>query len=122
MGLSNNNCLQCFNKISQIFNNKEDDYLKTFGLVPEFKAGFHIGEVTTGEIGIIKKNVFYIGDVLNTTARIQAECNNHKSRTLISEKLAKKLKPDSNITFNKIKSLILRGKKEAIQLYDVTYN
>lgn len=122
MGLSNNNCLQCFNKISKIFNNKEDDYLKTFGLVPEFKAGFHIGEVTTGEIGIIKKNVFYIGDVLNTTARIQAECNNHKSRTLISEKLAKKLKPDSNITFNKIKSLILRGKKEAIQLYDVTYN
>ncbi|WP_298238154.1 adenylate/guanylate cyclase domain-containing protein [uncultured Algibacter sp.] len=121
-GLSNNNCLQCFNEISKIFNNKKDTYLKTFGLVPEFKAGFHIGEVTTGEIGIIKKNIFYIGDVLNTTARIQAECNNHESRTLISEKLKNVLQESESFSFLKIEKLVLRGKKEAIQLYDVTYH
>jgi len=122
MGLSNNNCLQCFNKISKIFNNKKDDYLETFGLVPEFKAGFHIGEVTTGEIGIIKKNIFHTGDILNTTARIQAECNNYDSKTLISNKLKEKLQIDSGITFKKLDNLTLRGKKEAIQLYDVIFS
>lgn len=121
-GLSKNNCLQCFYGISKIFNNKKDVYLETFGLVPEFKAGFHIGEVTTGEIGIIKKNIFHTGDILNTTARIQAECNTYNSKTLISEKLKNKLQETDSFSFLKIEKLVLRGKKEAIQLYAVVYN
>jgi adenylate cyclase len=34
----------------------------------------HGGAVTAGEIGIVRKEIVYSGDVLNTTARIQAEC------------------------------------------------
>lgn len=120
-GVYKNNCIQCFNKISKIFENKKGYYFRKFGLVPEFKAGFHIGAVTTGEIGIIKKNVFYTGDILNTTARIQAECNKHNSKTLISEDLKSKLQMNSNITFIKLEKLILRGKKDAIQLYSIVY-
>jgi len=121
-GLSKNNCLHCFNEISNVFKNKTNYYLETFGLVPEFKAGLHIGEVTTGEIGIIKKNFFHTGDILNTTARIQAECNTYNSKTLISEALKNKLKETENFSFIKIEKLVLRGKKEAIQLYNVNYN
>jgi len=121
-GIYKNNCIQCFINISKTFEQKKQDYLETFGLVPEFKAGFHIGEVTTGEIGIIKKNVFHTGDVLNTTARIQAECNNYKSKILISEALQGKLVADTSIAFHKLDKLNLRGKKDTMQLYDVVYN
>jgi len=121
-GIRKNNCMHCFIKISNAINENKDYYMTQFGLVPEFKAGFHIGEVTAGEIGIIKKDIIYTGDVLNTTARIQAECNTYNSKTLISEDLFHKLTEADNYSFNKIDKLLLAGKKEYVQLYDVVYN
>ncbi len=121
-GIDKNNCIHCFIKISDAINKNKDRYMKQFGLVPEFKAGFHIGEVTAGEIGIIKKDIIYTGDVLNTTARIQSECNTYNSKTLISEKLYDKLTEEGGYSFVKIDKLLLEGKKEHIQLYDVVYD
>ena len=71
-GYQNNNCLRCFFLIKQIFESVSEKYIKEFGLVPGFKAGLHLGKVTTGEIGVVKKEIKFTGDVLNTTARIQS--------------------------------------------------
>ena len=120
-GLYKNNCLLCYKKIQNRFEKKKSVYMKKFGLVPSFKAGYHIGEVTTGEIGIIKKDIIYTGDVLNTTARIQAECNNYDSKVLISKDLYKQLPKKNGFVFNKIGKLILRGKAEPIKLYRVVF-
>ncbi len=120
-GTMNNNCIHCFIKITEAIQKNKMFYLEQFGLVPEFKAGFHIGEVTAGEIGIIKKDIIYTGDVLNTTARIQSECNTYNRRSLVSEELRMKLTEEFNYTFNKIEKIILQGKKEYILLYDVFY-
>jgi adenylate cyclase len=120
-GLFNNNCIVCFHKISEVFEEKKSHYNQHFGLVPGFKAGFHIGEVTTGEIGIIKKDIIYTGDALNTTARIQSECNNYGVRALISEDLVIKLNPDPIFSFTEIGKLILRGKQDAIQLFAINF-
>lgn len=88
-----------------------------FGLVPEFKAGFHIGEVTTGEIGIIKKDIIYTGDVLNTTARIQGRCNAYNAKALISGDLLEELQKEDPISYIQIGELTLRGKTKPISLY-----
>ena len=48
---------------SRYFKNK-------YGIVPEFRVGIHLGEVTVGEIGVIKKDLAMSGDTMNTTARI----------------------------------------------------
>lgn len=121
-GVYANNCIQCLTKISKTIEQKQEEYHKTFGLVPEFKAGYHIGEVTTGEIGIIKKDIIHTGDVLNTTARIQAECNRYKSKALISGDLLEELQKEDPITFTQIGELMLRGKKKPIQLYNVVFS
>ncbi len=120
-GIYQNNCIQCFAKISEVIEQKRDGYLKQFGLVPEFKAGFHIEEVTTGEFGIIKKDIIYTGDVLNTTARIQAECNTYNTKALISEELLDELQKEDAISFIPIGQLMLRGKTETIQLSSVVF-
>ncbi len=120
-GIYENNCIQCFSKISNTIAKKEAYYLKRFGVVPEFKAGYHIGEVTTGEIGIIKKDIIHTGDVLNTTARIQAECNTYDTKTLISGDLLEELQKEDPISFSKIGRLMLRGKMESVELYSVVF-
>ena len=39
-------------------------YLQKYNVVPRFKAGAHIGNAIAGEIGIIKRDITYSGDVL----------------------------------------------------------
>lgn len=58
-GLANNNCINCFFMIKETIRALSESYIKKFGLTPEFKAGFHCGKVTTGEIGILKKEIFF---------------------------------------------------------------
>jgi adenylate cyclase len=120
-GIDKNNCIECFNKISKKLLKKEGAYREKFGLVPEFKAGFHIGKVTTGVIGIIKKDIVYTGDILNTTARIQSECNTYRAKVLISENLLTKLKTDSSYIDTKIGSLTFRGKKKIVELHRIDF-
>ena len=120
IGILNNNCILCLQKIDAEIKNNRDYYEKEFGLVPEFKAGYHIGEVTAGEIGMIKKDIIYTGDVLNTTARIQAECNNYKSKVLLSEDLLNSLNSEIWDSAKRIGALQLRGKSESISLFSLS--
>lgn len=121
-GLLTNNCIECFFRIESAIKKRQHYYLSHFGVFPEFKAGFHIGKVTTGEIGIIKKDIIYTGDVLNTTARIQAECNTYNSKIIISEDLKKRLTNSQNLKYQNIGKLKLRGKQQAVVLYDLKMN
>ena len=119
-GTANNNCIECFRKISHSIDRHNEEYMSEFGFVPQFKAGFHIGEVTSGEIGILKKDIIYTGDILNTTARIQAECNRYESQLLISEELYDKLPKENGMKGSLIGSLQLRGKSAPTKLYSIS--
>jgi adenylate cyclase len=116
-GLQNNNCVRCFFMIKDIIGSLSENYIEKFGLVPEFKAGFHYGKVTTGEIGILRKEIFYTGDVLNTTARIQASCNGLGTDNLISRELITRMNIDGSYELTTIGECELRGRRNKIILY-----
>jgi len=118
-GLKNNNCLRCFFTIKEIFNGASEKYIKEFGLVPEFKAGLHYGKVTTGEIGVVKKEIIFTGDVLNTTARIQSSCNTYDVDILISNDLVHNLQTVNEFIVIEIGECELRGKDEKVKLQTV---
>jgi adenylate cyclase len=118
-GLLNNNCILCFFAIQSTIRNQIRKYNEKFGIVPEFKAGFHFGKVITGEIGIVKKEIIFTGDVLNTTARIQGLCNMHEVDILISDRLMEKLDLPSQFHIRALGESTLRGREEKIELYSI---
>ncbi|MBL7745916.1 MAG: adenylate/guanylate cyclase domain-containing protein, partial [Chitinophagaceae bacterium] len=118
-GLKDANCLYCFTAIQDAVTANSDLFNKEFGVVPSFKAGVHLGIVATGEIGTIKKDIVYSGDVLNTTARIVALCNHYKEMLIISEQLYAELKEVPGYHFSYIDSPMLRGKTVTLGLYAV---
>lgn len=118
-GLQNNNCIKCFFAIKAAINNQRNKYNEKFGLLPGFKAALHFGRVTTGEIGIIKKDITFTGDVLNTTARIQGLCNTYNVDLLISDDLMEKLHLDSKFQIKSLGENELRGKGEKIKLFTI---
>ena len=98
---------------------KASRYDTRFGIVPEFKAGIHLGEVTTGEVGGVKREVVFTGDVLNTTARIQDQCNEQGVDILVSSELVELLGANSHYHFREVGEFQLRGKDEQTYLFTV---
>ena len=118
-GLANSNCIQCFYEIRKALKQMFSYYQEKYdGIFPKFKAGLHLGKVTTGEIGEIKRDLVHTGDVMNTTARIQAKCNELNTKILISEDLLERLLLlPAKLTVRKVGKYKLRGKKDQTTLY-----
>ena len=115
-GLRNANCLRCFLDIPDTLDKLSATYIQRYGLVPGYKAGLHCGEVTVGEVGTIKKDIIFSGDVLNTTARIQNACKKFDSTLLISKELVDRLEVNHEFDFQEIGTIQLRGKIQPVNL------
>jgi adenylate cyclase len=83
-GLEQGRCVRTFFAIKQQLQRRAAYYEEHYGVQAVFKAGFHFGQVMAGEIGVIKRDITYSGDVLNTASRIQAMCNAYDTDHLIS--------------------------------------
>lgn len=119
-GVKNASCIRCFYEIQRILRQKAPYYEATYGVAPEFKAGLHYGNVMTGEIGVIKRDIAFSGDVLNTTARIQSKCNELGVNILLSKSLLDQLAlPPNSFIPHKIGNILLRGKKKEVTLFTV---
>ncbi len=119
---SDNRCLNCFFAMKENLRRREDWFREQFGLVPTFKAGIHLGKVTTGEIGIIKKDILFTGDVLNATARIQGLCNTYDVDLIISADLVKQLGSNLHHDVKFLGKVELRGKQEKKELFTLLSN
>lgn len=119
-GVDDAACVRCFFMVRRGIDRHADRYRSRYGLVPEFKASFHIGEVTAGEIGRLKRDIVFTGDVLNTASRIQERCNHHGVDTLLSEDLVALLPQDAGFRVVPVEEIELRGKAARTVLYTVT--
>lgn len=120
-GLKNLNCINFFFAYQEKLLSRKEYYKKKFGLLPEFKAGLEMGNVTVAEIGEIKREIAYHGDVLNTAARIEGKCNEYGKSVLVSENISIAVENISKIKLNIIGDLQLKGKEEFVKIYAVDH-
>ncbi len=123
-GLVNNNCVALFFMFQNILTQKAHYYKEKYGLVPEFKAGLHGGKLMVAEVGVVKKELAFHGDVINTSARIQGECNTYKVPILISEGLKDALHDATTSSYSTrhIGKVLLKGKNEKLNLFTILEN
>jgi len=108
-------CIRAVRLSEKLIRRNSRYFRKTYGYVPEFRVGIHAGEVTVGEIGIIKKDLVMSGDTMNTTARIRETCTDLNHNYLFSKEFLATTEiswPAENIGI-----VELRGKNEGIELY-----
>ncbi|RNI24968.1 adenylate/guanylate cyclase domain-containing protein [Rufibacter latericius] len=121
-GLEGSNCLKAFFLFQENLHRKSESYLHEFGVKPEFKAGLHYGKVISAQIGDLKREIVYNGDVLNTTSRIQNECNKYQRNCLVSGSLIARLPQLNSYRSERIDAVTLRGKETEVELYSVVSN
>jgi adenylate cyclase len=96
---------------------KHSDYFRReYSLVPEFRVGLHAGDVTIGEVGVIKKDIAISGEAMNIAARIRSACNELNQKFIVSKEYF-----DTGILKSwqgeNLGEIFLKGVDESVQLY-----
>ncbi len=116
-GIENLQCLRCFFDMKLLVQQKKDKYMQRYGLVPSFKAGIHCGRVIAGEVGIIKRDITYSGDVLNTASRILNKCGEFNAEVIASTDLLSGLQIAKEYVSRPLGAIKLRGKEKEVLLH-----
>lgn len=117
-GLTHGRCLDCYFGLVETVEARRAHYLERYGHAPTFRASFHHGEVTTGEVGYLARDIVFTGDVLNTAARMQEQCKVFGERALASQAVVDGLGPHGS-TLGPVGTVTMRGKEEPTTLYAV---
>jgi len=93
-----------------------EHFRRQYGISPEFRVGIHAGEVTIGEIGVIKKDLAMSGDTMNTTARIRTACSELNQKFIVSRSFIDHidLKEWQSESLGEVE---LKGKNHTIELF-----
>lgn len=101
----------------RLFEKNKYYFMKRYNALPEFKVGIHCGEVTIGEIGIIKKDLVLSGDTMNTTARIRDACNDFNHLHIASKEFTDRA--DIRLKIERLGEVELKGKANGVELYAI---
>ena len=118
-GNENYNCLNLFFDFRDRLMRGWSAYQVKYNIKPVFKAGIHCGMVSVAEIGLYKRGIEYLSDVLNAAARIQSMCNHHQADILISKDVYEQLGKNPDFEINFIENAQLKGKEQKIDIYSV---
>jgi len=118
-GFHQQNCLNAFFEFIACLKQNDHYYMSKYGEVPIFKAGMDSGVVTATEIGDIKREIAFHGDVLNTAARLEKKCNEFNEKLIVTQHVADQIQSDNSYKFKFLSDLPLRGKTESTKFYSV---
>jgi len=119
IGLRDANSVRCALGMREALRSKAGWFEERFGVAPDLRAGMQTGDVTTGEIGALKKEIVFTGDVLNQTARIQALCKPLGQDVLVGDALAVRLDQVDEWGLRSVGAHELRGKHQPVRLFAV---
>jgi adenylate cyclase len=95
------------------------DVLHRYGVAPDFRAGLHLGPVVAGEIGGFKREITYLGDAMNTAARIEQACRDTGHPLLVSKPLLDRAALPPDLVAKSIGAQLMRGKAERLELFAI---
>ena len=111
-------CLDAVIESRKNIQKKSEHFRRKYGMVPEFRVGIHVGEVTVGEIGVVKKDLAMSGDTMNTTARIRSACNELHHHFIVSKAFLDNIDLKTWQT-ESLGMVDLKGKGSGIELFSL---
>jgi len=108
-------CMDALIEARRLLQKNSNRFRRMYGVTPEFRVGIHVGDVTVGEIGVIKKDIAMSGDTMNTTARIRTACSELNQKFVVSKTFAD-LVDLKEWQQEDLGAIELKGKKDGMQL------
>lgn len=109
-------CVRCAFAVGNRIESGATEYEARFGLVPEYRAALHIGTVVAGEIGDLKREIAFVGDPLNTAARLLAASREVGHDIVLSTALLDRMTLPDGLDCEPLPPVEVRGKDRAIPI------
>jgi adenylate cyclase len=118
-GLRQASCVRCFFAVQAALDAAADRYTRDFGVVPRFRGGLHGGTVTAGELGDLRQQIVFVGDILNIAARLEAYAKEAGLGLVISGALLDRLVLPADVEATACGDVAIRGKAAPVTAYSL---
>jgi adenylate cyclase len=119
-GLREANCVRRFFLIREAVARNRDRYQRDFEALPAFRGGLHGGTVTAGELGDLRRQIVFVGDILNTAARLEEYAKRTDFDLVASGAVLEHLALPAGVAATPCGELALRGKEASVAAYGLT--
>lgn len=109
-------CMDALIEARKNLHKRTEEFRRLYNTIPEFRVGIHVGEVTIGEIGIIKRDLAMSGDTMNTTARIRTACSELNQKFIVSGEFLTRLHL-KEFQYESLGVIELKGKEKGLELF-----
>ena len=113
-------CVRCFFGIRAAVTRNAERYQREFGAVPRFRGGLHGCTVTGVELGDLRQQIVFVGDILNTAARLEEYAKRSRLDLVVSGALLERIVLPEGIVATRCGELALRGKEARVAAYSLT--
>ncbi|MCB2079859.1 MAG: adenylate/guanylate cyclase domain-containing protein [Novosphingobium sp.] len=96
-------------RVMDVLEARAQDYLHRFGVTPRLRAVLHGGPVVAGETGDSRRQITYLGDVLNVASRIEAVAKQTGAVIVISDSLLARCELPEGVAVRALGSYDLKG-------------
>jgi adenylate cyclase len=90
-----------------------------YGRAPRLRYALHAGPVVTGKMGDMKREIVFLGDTVNTTARLEETARRHDCDLVMSEAVLSRLDPPADLPVRPLPQAAIRGKAEHVAVYAI---
>lgn len=116
---SNGRCLACHFAMVDAIGRARSRYEAAYGAAPSFRTGIHSGRIVAGEIGDRRKQIVFVGDVVNTASRVQAEAKAREKDLVVSGDLLARIDLPTEFEARPLGAVQPKGKERAVELFEV---
>lgn len=114
--LADGACLACPFIVQDNIARNGEQYRSRFGVVPTFRAALHCGEIVAGEIGDVRREIAYVGDTLNTTARLVDAAKTLGRTVLVSADLLQRTSLPADVRAESLPTFEVRGRSAPLAI------
>jgi adenylate cyclase len=115
----NGRCLACHFAIVDAIELARSRYERAFGTVPSFRTGIHCGPVVAGEIGDQRKQIVFVGDVVNTASRAEAQAKAREKGLVVTGTLLARIDLPPGMEAWPLGVVRPKGKEQAMEFFEV---
>ncbi|MBK8739682.1 MAG: adenylate/guanylate cyclase domain-containing protein [Betaproteobacteria bacterium] len=109
--------VRCLFAVAGRLHRERSSYERDFGLSPVVRAALHAGPIVVGEVGDSRREITFLGDTLNTVARIEKACAELGRDAVISGALLTRLTLPAGLRADPLGEVALAGKSRPVALH-----
>ena len=115
----NSRVLQALSEAQTLIQRSEDRFQQSFNTHPQLRVAIHKGSVVVGETGYRKRQITYLGNTVNTVARIESLTKTGIGTFLASSEFVSITTIPENISIIEIGEFDIKGVTDPIELHRI---